>query len=406
MLDSLGIEGTLMSAENQEYGLSSWTCEFQDRGREQEFRNSVAEHTASDLRIASWVCIGLIFLVMLFDLQTRGVTESEYLLIAIRSVLVGGLLVLILRSCKNPGIAVQGYFVSVLEVVAFLKMFLLHFVHPESLVYTVVATMLFTIAIFVALPNRLLLAMSVALFGALGTIVCGIVLGASLEIFVALLISLSMPIGFGYLAARRLHLTQRRQFALLSRAKDANSLLSAEIERRKLLEHELKVQAITDPLTGLFNRRHFESLFRREKQRAARLNSKLSLCLVDLDHFKSINDEHGHEIGDKVLQAVSKLFLHQLRETDITGRFGGEEFVLLLPDASITEAQLMVNRLRESLADLQVKFGNSTLQVTATFGVTEVNAKKDNLTSAIRIADKALYAGKDAGRNRVMVANQ
>ncbi|MFN3580312.1 MAG: GGDEF domain-containing protein [Pseudomonas sp.] len=172
--------------------------------------------------------------------------------------------------------------------------------------------------------------------------------------------------------------------------------------RREELEVELKLQATTDPLTGLFNRRQYEMLFRREQERVRRHGCELSLCVVDLDHFKQINDQYGHDLGDQVLRQVAKLFVDTLRHSDIVGRFGGEEFILLLPDTALESALLVIGRLREKLQEEVVESEGEQVSLTATFAVTQVTNEDVTIEDVIRRADKALYQGKAAGRNRVM----
>jgi diguanylate cyclase len=393
-----------MSTSFPEFGLSTWLGEFQDAATERAFRLSNALTSARDLRVALWAWIVLLVIVTVYDLRVRGFIPGEFLLLGLRLGLIGGLLLLIERSRHNPEVAVAGYAVTLLELVGFATLFLPMFYRAEALISSIVATIMMLFAVFVLIPNRVLPAVFVATLAVAGAMICGMLRNFETGTQWVLFVSLVTPAALGYLAARRLHLTQRQQFALLRVSEEANIQLSAEIERRKVLESELKHQAMTDPLTGLFNRRHFEFLFKRERQRAMRLGNPLTLCLVDLDYFKSVNDQHGHEVGDKVLQAAARMFIKQLRQTDITGRIGGEEFVLMLPDTAAGEAHILINRLREALSEEPVKVGTLEVQITATFAVTEVDLDKDTFASALRSADKALYEGKDAGRNCVMLA--
>lgn len=158
-----------------------------------------------------------------------------------------------------------------------------------------------------------------------------------------------------------------------------------------------------DPLTGIWNRGYFDELLRQEIARAERGNALLSLVVVDLDHFKQINDQHGHLGGDQALIAVTRVLASSIREVDHLGRFGGEEFLLLLPGADSNTAARIAERCRATLAATPIELPSTTLRVTASFGVATAHppVHPDPL---FRLADQALYRAKAAGRNRVEVA--
>lgn len=173
--------------------------------------------------------------------------------------------------------------------------------------------------------------------------------------------------------------------------------LKFEVSQRKTAEAKLRKLAITDDLTGLFNRRYINGLLTEEIKRAARYTNDLSLLLIDLDHFKSINDACGHDAGDEVLKTFSKL-LHEIdRETDKVGRWGGEEFMVILPYAGLDTASTLAERLRRKVAETEFP---STKGLTISIGVASYK-DGDSAGSLIKRADKALYAAKNIGRNRV-----
>jgi diguanylate cyclase (GGDEF)-like protein len=126
--------------------------------------------------------------------------------------------------------------------------------------------------------------------------------------------------------------------------------------------------------------------------------------MIDLDHFKLVNDTYGHEFGDRVLQFAAEILQRPLRQSDILGRFGGEEFILILPDTDIEHARLVAERMRETLEQETISRNGILLTVTATFAMTEVRAEDADIQECIRRADHALYEAKRAGRNRVAVA--
>ena len=164
----------------------------------------------------------------------------------------------------------------------------------------------------------------------------------------------------------------------------------------------LRQIASTDLLTGLLNRRSFSEIVERETARSRRGGHPLTLVLGDIDFFKRINDSYGHAAGDHVLLNVSNLLQGAVRDYDCVARWGGEEFVVLLPDTDITLAAHIVERLRELVATSNQSFEGQTIPITMTFGVTQFVAG-ENWHAIVARADEALYRGKTEGRNRVEV---
>lgn len=172
-----------------------------------------------------------------------------------------------------------------------------------------------------------------------------------------------------------------------------------EKERQDLLER----WATTDPLTGLLNRRHFFELADRELHRAERTQSPISFIMLDIDNFKQVNDLHGHLVGDNTLVTLATLLVSQLRRVDFCCRFGGEEFVLCLPDTPKNGALEVAERIREALEPIKIPTNDGTLQITISLGVTE--SKNDQkVEDTLRRADRALYRAKENGRNQSQVA--
>jgi diguanylate cyclase (GGDEF)-like protein len=164
----------------------------------------------------------------------------------------------------------------------------------------------------------------------------------------------------------------------------------------------------TDYLTGLFNRRYLMESMDKELQRAARKNGCLSLILLDIDHFKSVNDTYGHVQGDVVLQKVSHQLQKELRGYDIAARYGGEEFIAVLPDASLKEAVFVAERIRCAVEELRFGGDISQLRLTVSLGVAEFQKPDCNhgVDAFIKLADDALYRAKANGRNRVEFAEE
>ena len=170
------------------------------------------------------------------------------------------------------------------------------------------------------------------------------------------------------------------------------------------LRDSLRQQSIRDPLTGMFNRRYLEESLDREVARATRAGSPLGVMMIDIDHFKHFNDMFGHEAGDVVLRELGAFFRSQIREADIACRYGGEEFALILPDASLEITRQRAEKIREEVKQLHVKHHGRLLgAVTLSLGVAELPSHGSNGDVLIRIADAALYRAKKAGRDRVMI---
>ncbi len=173
----------------------------------------------------------------------------------------------------------------------------------------------------------------------------------------------------------------------------------AELEARN---RRLLRLSHTDELTGYVNRRAILERLQTEIARGVRYHSPLSIALLDLDHFKEINDRYGHLAGDAVLQAVASLFRRCQRDTDLVGRYGGEEFLVVLPNTDRHGAELFCLRLRDQLQKHPVRFGPQTLHVTASFGVAELGVGVATAEDLLEHADRNLYAAKAQGRNRVV----
>ena len=162
--------------------------------------------------------------------------------------------------------------------------------------------------------------------------------------------------------------------------------------------------ANTDSLTGLSNRQAFLHRAEKEFSRARRYARPLATVMIDVDHFKSINDRYGHAVGDKVLREVSAICQCSLRGSDLLGRVGGEEFVLLLPDTPQSNAIYVAERMREQLAKTFIDVDGIVVNITASFGVASQCEADINFNSILERADEAMYHAKHDGRNKVKSA--
>jgi diguanylate cyclase (GGDEF)-like protein len=177
-------------------------------------------------------------------------------------------------------------------------------------------------------------------------------------------------------------------------------------KRSEQRTRDLQTLAAIDPLTGLYNRRQFESLARAELGRSQRYMRPCSFLMIDIDHFKRVNDTFGHEMGDWVLKTVATVLATARREADVVARFGGEEFVIMLPETTPAAAATVAERIRSLVSAHSMTIGDTTLNVTISAGVGEVTASSASIEAVLRDADRALYEAKQTGRNRVCVAKQ
>ena len=163
---------------------------------------------------------------------------------------------------------------------------------------------------------------------------------------------------------------------------------------------ELQRLATTDPLTGLYNRRHFIEALEAEWSRFSRYYRRVSVLMVDIDHFKSVNDRFGHSVGDEVLKQISVACLRSKRKSDVVGRLGGEEFAILLPETSLSRAKIVAERIRKRIAEQRLKGHETHFQVTASIRVAEASTSMSGTDALMKAADQALYQTKAQGRDR------
>ncbi|WP_460537739.1 diguanylate cyclase [Chitinimonas naiadis] len=190
----------------------------------------------------------------------------------------------------------------------------------------------------------------------------------------------------------------------LNQLKLTSALLALEdqLETTSNLQCLMREQAIRDPLTGLYNRRYLDEVFGHELARSERDGRPLALVLIDLDHFKRLNDRYGHLAGDEVLRGVAEMLRQAVRESDLVFRFGGEELLLLMPAADAGDALQRSEAIRLQMAEHRFPTGQGPLTVTLSAGMAVWPQHGKCLVSLLDAADKALYAAKHAGRNRVM----
>jgi len=184
---------------------------------------------------------------------------------------------------------------------------------------------------------------------------------------------------------------------------DANRKLEFQMAEIQALQEKLREQAIRDPLTGLYNRRFLEETLDREMAHAGREGKTLCIAMIDIDNFKNFNDRYGHKVGDMILRSLGDILLANTRKSDVSCRFGGEEFVVVMPNATPDGARKRAHQWRKAFQLLQNSFNGQELQATISIGIASFpNHGKDGET-VLNAADKALYEAKQRGKNRVNV---
>jgi diguanylate cyclase (GGDEF)-like protein/PAS domain S-box-containing protein len=191
--------------------------------------------------------------------------------------------------------------------------------------------------------------------------------------------------------------------------KDGNPIyiegVARDITARKLMEEQLTQLTRIDGLTGVYNRTFFMNKSNEVLSFMKRYQRPASMMMMDLDHFKTINDTHGHHIGDLALIAFTLGCQKEIRESDIMGRLGGEEFGLMLPETSIENAQKLAERILLRIEAIEIPVAELILKITVSIGLVEINTNIHTLDDALRIADRAMYQAKDKGRNQVVTYN-
>ena len=174
------------------------------------------------------------------------------------------------------------------------------------------------------------------------------------------------------------------------------------IKKINFMYSQTRYMSVTDPLTGLYNRRHFEECLEREFLRAKRYKSDLSFAIIDIDFFKNVNDTYGHSAGDYVLKEVAYYILQTFRKTDMVFRYGGEEFAVIITETPLEKAVIPLERLRKTIEDYVFRYNGNQIDVTISIGVCETDDNTDTVHKLFENADKALYKAKENGRNQIM----
>jgi diguanylate cyclase (GGDEF)-like protein len=390
---------------HEQPSLKRFTGEFLDKVMEGRYKRSTHTRSLQHLRISLIVVAVLILLFGTVDYYMMGSTNNFYVLLGMRVTVALGCLILVVSLGRDPGLLYSSVPLNLLCLLLVTSAILIVPLRPETIGSQLTAVVALTLALYLFIPNRL-----PWIVASNSYLAAGFVLAlyfwtdmAAAQIVISAVVLL-VPNIIGFITALRLNRLQREQFAALLEAQEANHLLENEIAARQRLESELRHLAQTDDLTGLNNRRWFLQLSKQALRYTRRMRTPLAVCMVDLDHFKTINDTKGHSAGDTVLILVAEECRKELRETDIIGRFGGEEFVITFPNANADNAVVIAERLRIRIENFRLPDELSDLRLTVTVGISQVELNEPSLEPALLRADKALYTGKREGRNMVVVA--
>lgn len=392
----------------QEKGaLTSFSNEFRDRAMEYRYRVSSRSETVQQLRVSLLVSAVIFALLIVLDYRLVGMNLNFYALVGLRTIAILACLALIVALSRSPKLADRSTLLNIVCFIMVTAMILVIPLRPVTESSQLTAAVILSFAIYLFFPNRIAWVVALNVYLAVGfllalsfwsTVPSSMIFGAAMVLL--------FQNAVGLVILRRLSALQRRQFALLAMERQTNKLMQQEIESRKDLEAQLRQQAQKDHLTGLNNRRWFLELAEQELRHCRRRQEPLSLCMVDLDHFKTVNDRFGHAVGDRVLVQIAGLCQEVLRDSDIIGRYGGEEFVLALPGTDASAAFEVAERLRLRILHFTFLELPEPLQLSITAGIAEVTAEDEDPGSALERADLALYAGKARGRNTVILENE
>lgn len=385
--------------------ISFWTAEFSDPAVESDYRRRNARFNIRHTRfgLGLW---GVLFVLFIYnDYINLGTEQGFWVLLSMRLFVSAVILIFAILIGRRPGLVMNGHGVAGLLIFGWTGFFLIFFFLPAAQMPWIIAmVMAMLIGQYVFIPNRIVPGTAAALYAIAGTMLSvHLVAGSGPSELTGLSLMLLAPAATGLFVCHRFQFESRRSFSMLLVVESANTELQHQIRAREELEAKLKHQAETDPLTGLYNRRRYEDLFLREFHRIQRYGGAMSMLVLDLDHFKQVNDNYGHGAGDIALQEIADICRRKLRQVDIIGRLGGEEFVILLPDTNLSDAVIVSERLRQGIENTEIVAEQTRFNLTATIGAAELTENDHGIKDLVRRADAALYRGKRAGRNRVEV---
>jgi len=392
-----------LSQQQKQDDIHWLTGQFCSQSKESNYRNSIETSVRSDSRLALIVVSVVFAMFGVTDYNLLGLTHEYYLLLTMRIAVVSSCLVLAFIIGLKGSYSGKAWLHAFPLWILAIGIILIVPLRPESLSTQITAVVVAIMAFYLLIPNLLTVAVLASLFLSITFLVATMVYaGVTPTGALRLGLLLIMANIVGYSALLRLERLQRSQFARLYEEREQNRELLNEIKHRKSLEAQLRMVAEHDALTGLDSRSHFMKRAEAMLQRSRLEETPFCLFMIDVDHFKRINDTWGHTRGDSILTKIAEVCQHSLRPTDIIGRFGGEEFMVGLPHTSPSDAKAVAERLKENVAALPLDEELSSLRLSVTIGIA-VATPEDDLDALITRADNLLYEGKRDGRNRVVM---
>ncbi|WP_018623564.1 GGDEF domain-containing protein [Kangiella aquimarina] len=392
-----------MSEQERNNDIHWLTGQFNNTNNETNYRNSIKKRVRFETRVALIVVAMLFAVFGITDYNLLGLTREYYLLLAMRITVVSSCLVLAYVIGRCGGYTRKAWLHALPLWIVAIGIVLIVPLRPESLSTQVTAVVVAIMAFYLLIPNLLTVSFWASLFLSVAFVSAAVVfagISPAMSLRIGLLLIVANVVG--YSALLRIEFLQRKQYALLNEEREQNKELQVEIAHRKSLEEQLRMVAEKDALTGVDSRAHFmkraEALLRRSQFD----KSDFCLFMIDVDHFKRVNDTWGHTCGDQILTRIVEVCQQTLRPLDIIGRFGGEEFVVGLPNTSVSDAKTVAERLRDNVTRLRLEGGMSELQLSVTIGIA-IAEPDDDLDALIARADNRLYIGKREGRNRVVI---
>lgn len=395
-----------MLSQQKQYDIHWLTGQFRDQSKESEYRRAIEPGVRSDSRLALLLVSVVFAMFGITDYNLLGTTTDYYWLLSMRITVVGTCLLLAFIIGRRGGYASTPWLHALPLWILAAGTILIVPLRPESLSTQITAIVVAIMAFYLLIPNLLTIAALASLFLSSGFLVAAyIYAGISAGDVVRLGLLLIMSNIVGYSALRRLERLQRKQYLLLNEERSQNRVLLSEIKHRKSLEAQLRMVAEHDDLTGVDSRRHFMKRAKALLQRSRLEQTPFCFFMIDVDHFKRINDTWGHTRGDLILSTIASVCQQSLRPSDIIGRFGGEEFVVGLPHTLLDDAYAVAERLKQNVAAIALSGELAGVQLSVTIGVA-IATPEDDLDDLIAHADNLLYVGKRDGRNQVVMCGE
>ncbi|WP_440995005.1 GGDEF domain-containing protein [Arhodomonas sp. SL1] len=382
-----------------------WTGEFRNAVQERRFRRHVRPRVVRQLRASLHIAALLFMLFGIADYALLGADWRLAALMTLRTVVAGVCVAVADAVVRRPTRAESTVLANIAVFVALTAVVLILPLRPATLETQLPAAMVVTMAVYLFVPNRVPWMVAQSLYLAVGFCLTAWARAPiAVETLLSLVLLFMLVNTVGYVTALRLAWLEREQFSALRDQRLANLRLRREVAERRQLQDKFTRLAQVDELTGLSNRRYFF------EQAAGMLRKRRHgdrgpvVCMLDVDHFKAINDAYGHAAGDAVLTELARRCREVLREQDVMGRLGGEEFVVLLPQTDREGGLQVAERLRRVIEaePVEIPGGSEPAALTVTIGVAALDDGEADVDKAILRADEALYRGKAAGRNRVV----